>query len=30
MPLSPFNVASYPNGMHAFPDMWPMGRSKRI
>ena len=30
MPLSPFKVASYPNGIDAFPDMWPMGRSKRI
>ena len=30
MPSSPFKVASYPKGMQAFPDMWPIGRSKRI
>jgi len=23
-------VASYPKGMQAFPDIWPIGRSKRI
>ena len=30
MPSSPFKVALYPKGMQAFPDMWPIGRSKRI